>query len=136
MHLSGCIFIVGMTILGTVCFTIKEKDKDRCLAGDGDRFFKIMKCDPNSPSQNWTVDGDFIKNQKLGRCLAVSMVGNGKLQVCAGIQSLDGGNDRKVRIEGNHLKNYNNQCLRFKGKYASFTDCDDKDPSLKEAVLV
>jgi hypothetical protein len=136
MHLSGCIFMVGLTILGTVCFTIKQKDKDRCLAGDGDRSFEITKCDPNSPSQNWTVDGDFIKNQKFGRCLADSMVRRGKLQACCCIPNLDRGNDRKVRIEGNHLKNYKNQCLRFEGQYASFTDCDDKDPSLKEAVVV
>jgi hypothetical protein len=135
MHLSGCIFIVGMTILGTVCFTIKQKDKDLCLDGYEKGRVKIMKCVPNSPSQNWTVDGDFIKNQKLGSCLSDTLIGEGKLQICTtDIATLNAGNDRKVRIEGNHLKNYNNRCLRFKGKYASFTDCDDEQ--MKEAVVV
>jgi hypothetical protein len=137
MHLSGCIFIVGITILGTVCFTIKEKDKDLCLEWISHRTIKIKKCIPNSPSQNWTVDGDFIKNPKSELCLADGMIGRGKLQICdTGSTTLDAGNVRKIRIEGNHLKNSKNQCLRFEFRYASFTDCDNKDPSLKEAVVV
>jgi hypothetical protein len=135
MHLSGCIFMVGMTILGTVCFTIKQKDKDLCLEWDGERRVIIGKCTPNSPSQNWTVDGDFIKNPKSQLCLADKLIGHGKLQTCAtNIPTPNAGNDRKVRIEGNHLKNYNNQCLRFDFRYAFFTDCEGQD--LKEAVVV
>jgi hypothetical protein len=135
MHLSGCIFIVGITILGTVCFTIKEKDKDRCLEWDGERNVKIGKCIPNSPSQNWTVDGDFIKNPKSQLCLADGMIDRGKLQICdTGIKTLDAGNVRNIRIEGNHLKNYQNQCLRFDFRHASFTDCEGQN--MKEAVVV
>jgi hypothetical protein len=135
MHLSGCIFTVGLTILGTVCFTIKEKDQDRCLEWIGERRVKIMKCIPNSPSQNWTVDGDFIQNPKSELCLEDGLIGRGKLQTCAiGIPTLDRGNDRKVRIEGNHLKNYDNQRLCFGSTQATFTNCDNA--KMKEAVVV
>jgi hypothetical protein len=133
MHLSGCIFIVGITILGTVCFTIKEKDKDRCLEWIGDRRVKIMKCIPNSPSQNWTVDGDFIQNPKSELCLSNSLISSGKVQTCA--TDINTGNDRKMRIEGNHLKNHNNQRLCFGSTQATFTDCDDAKKKV-EAVVV
>jgi hypothetical protein len=133
MHLSGCIFTVGITILGTVCFTIKEKDNDRCLEWIGQRMVKLMKCIPNSPSQNWTVDGDFIKNPKSELCLANSLISSGKVQTCA-TDNLNAGNDRKVRIEGNHLKNYNNERLCFGSRQATFLNCEGQDR--KEAVVV
>jgi hypothetical protein len=142
MHLPGCIFIVGMTILGTFSVTIKQKDQDRCLEGYGQHYVKVTKCVPNSPSQNWTVDGDHFKNQKLQLYLADEVVSEEILQPCEHTPSANGDkekdkkltNARKIRIEGHHFKNYKNHCLRFELKRASFTDCNN--PEMKEAVVV
>jgi hypothetical protein len=130
MHLSGCIFILAMTLLGTFSVTIKMRDGDKCLEGGGKSSFGMMECDPNSPSQKWTVDGDHIKHNKLQLCFADGSLKDGSLVPCEFTPSANKSaneiatKDRKMRIEGKILKNYNNHCLRFglKGRFF-WSDC-------------
>jgi hypothetical protein len=133
MHLSGCIFIVAMTILGAFSLTIKQSTKDRCLEGFQTNGVRIAKCDPNSASQNWIVDGDRIKNEKLQQCISTDQINNGKLVPCEFKPSSSPKTDKdktnmmKVRIEGNELKNFVNKCLYFGLKYGFFYSCDGGD---------
>jgi hypothetical protein len=148
MHLSGCILIVGLAILGAVSvrITYKGSKQDVCLEGDGNvnHNLKVAKCDPNSTFQNWLVDGDHIKNEKLQqKCLVDDELISGvKLALCEFTQSHDkkinekATNARKIRIEGNEVKNYKNQCLHFERSRASFDPCEGDSTFTRKAYVV
>jgi hypothetical protein len=132
MHLSGCIFIVGMALLGAV-FSVRIKGRvatvaNMCLEGYGVSKVRIARCEDNSTSQNWIVDGDHIKNQVQQQCLADRLVP--KLLVCEFTPTNDKNfnkeviNSMKIRIEGNEVKNYRNNCMYFESSKPSFKRCD------------
>jgi hypothetical protein len=149
MHLPWCIFMVGMAFLGAVSVRIGAKVSkiDKCLTEMGKQAVKIEKCD-NSTSQNWIVDGDHIKNEKLQeQCLAIDResqsVGDAKLSNCEFRPSIDNKNlnenatnVRKMRIEGIEVKNYRNECLYFGFRRVAFYSCEKNDTLYKKAHVV
>jgi hypothetical protein len=138
MHLSGCILIVGMTILGMSSVTIKHTGKGLCLEGEGEYSIRLAKCVPNSPFQNWIVDGDRIKNEKLGRCLSTTMKIDKLLLRCEVEENSHKSNaiaNRKMRIEGNEVKNYYNDCLYFGIVNMYWAKCERKYKENEKAIV-
>jgi hypothetical protein len=145
MHLPWSIFTVGMAILGAVSVRIKDPKNGMCLQENGkDATARKGICD-NSTSQNWIVDGDHIKNEKLQtQCLAIDResVRDVKLINCEFTPSHNqkrnenATNVRKWRIEGNEVKNYRNECLYFFVAKAVFHSCEQNDMFNNKASAV
>jgi hypothetical protein len=148
MHPRWSIFIVVMAILGAVSVRIKDTTKDMCLKesqiGKGAYTVRKAVCD-NSTSQNWIVDGDHIKNEKLQtHCLAIDResVRDVKLINCEFTPSYDkkmnenATNVRKWRIEGSEVKNYRNECLYFFIAKVVFHSCEQNDMFKNKAYVV
>jgi hypothetical protein len=136
MHLSGCIFILAMTLLGTSSVTIKMMKGHKCLKGLGESSYKMAPCDPYSQSQNWTVDGGHIKHNVLKKCLVDGSITDENLVNLVPCEFTPSANkrandratkDRKLRIdEDKILRNYQNECLFFGSKSKStlfWSDC-------------
>jgi hypothetical protein len=130
-----------MTILGISSVTIKSTGGDTCLEGMDPNKVDIAKCVPNAPSQDWIVDGDHIKNKKVGKCIADSKIRDRILLKC----EVSVGNEnprrkdsetkiRQMRIQGTELRNVMNECL-YLGVDAYFSSCESKHSAKYKAVV-
>jgi hypothetical protein len=112
MRLLGCLLLFG-GILGSYSGTLRNPLTNECAEGLENHEYGMSKCDAGAPSQDWVLEGKFIKNQKSGTCLK-SVVGTGQVIPFACSKTLHRFEKQEmiqIIIEGTEVKTANNWCM-------------------------